>query len=823
MTTRHRVTYLQTHPTQYMAPWFRYIASERRDIDLTVLYASEPLPTQQGVGFNEAFAWDVDLTAGYPHRVLAPPDAGRQFDASSFSGVDVGSLDEAIAATQPDVVVIPGWHSKFYLRGIAACRRQRIPILYRGDSNRLSGPPGLTRLAWSVRTRAALRMFDGYLSVGTRSREYLRHFGIPEPLIFDSPHAVDNARFAAAGDDAEQRAATRRELGAADDDFLVVFAGKFLPVKRPGDVVAVAGRLGPHVMLAMVGNGPLMDETHAAAERSGVRTTWCGFLNQGAMPRVLAAADCVAVPSQSESWGLIVNEALAAGTPCVVSDRVACAPDLIRDDASGGVHAVGDIDSLEHALRQVRWALRGGLITRDSCRSMADGHSFEHAADGLAAGARRLVRRRHADIAASQGDPRVLAAFGNMVIVSGVERMSFEVLRTLRERGAAVHCVVNRWESGKVVDLADAIGASWSCGYYWYELRRRARLRGRLLAVWDVARTSLDLMRDARRFGATHIFTPEFNAVLRSSPALLILRRLGVRVVLRLGNAPEPGTFYRFLWRSLVDRCVDQYVPNSQFIQRELLAHGINPAKTRVIYNTVPHRHAEWRTRCPVPGRIIYVGQIIPPKGLDVLLDALSLVVKQGYDATLDIVGAIDAWESPTYGGYRDGVRRRAGVQDLAGRVRFLGHREDVPALMAAASVHCVPSRPEQKEGFAVVVLEAKRAGLPSVITPSGALPEMVRHQVDGWACSEVTPAAIAEGLVYFLSDPARALRAGDTARDSERPYGRDRFASAWAEVFCAEPPEHLEPEHLEPEHLRTGTCEPEPEHPSTRATRELV
>ncbi len=786
MSGRHRVTILQTHPAQYMAPWFRYIASERREIDLTVLYASTPMPAQQGVGFDEAFAWDVSLTDGYRHRILAPPDPGRRFDADSFAGADVGSIDEAVAATDPEVVVVPGWHSRFYLRGVAACRRRKIPVLYRGDSNLLSGPRGPRRLAWSLRTRAALRLFDGYLSVGTRSREYLGHFGIPEPLIFDSPHAVDNAYFAA-GDDDVRRAAARRALGAGDDDFLVLFAGKFIEVKRPMDLITAAARLGDRVVVAMAGNGPLMARTRAAADRLGVRTTWCGFLNQGAMPRTLAAADCVALPSQSETWGLIVNEALAAGTPCVVSDRVGCAPDLIRDDISGAVHAVGDVEGLARALARVREGLRGEVITRDSCRSVAETHSLERAADGLAAGARRLALRRGVTATANHGQPRVLAAFGNMVIVSGVERMSFEVLRTLRERGAAVHCVVNSWESSKVVERAEALGASWSFGYYFYELRRRARTRERMLALWDVSRTSLDLLRDARTFGATHVFAPEFNAVLRSAPALWILRRFGVRVVLRLGNAPEPGRFYRFLWRRLIDQCVDQYVPNSQFIQRELLAHGIDASKTQVIYNTVPHRDTEWRLRRPVPGRIIYVGQIIPPKGVDVLLDAVGLAVKQGFDVTLDVVGAIDGWESPSYGGHRAAVRQRARAEDLADRVRFLGHREDVPALMADASVHCVPSRPEQKEGFTVVTLEAKRAGLPSVVTRSGALPEMVRHGVDGWICPDVTPAAIAEGLIYFLSDPARARRAGDEARASERLYTRDRFASAWAAVFSAE------------------------------------
>jgi glycosyltransferase involved in cell wall biosynthesis len=63
----------------------------------------------------------------------------------------------------------------------------------------------------------------------------------------------------------------------------------------------------------------------------------------------------------------------------------------------------------------------------------------------------------------------------------------------------------------------------------------------------------------------------------------------------------------------------------------------------------------------------------------------------------------------------------------------------------------------------------------------------MVRHAIDGWVCPDVTPASIAEGLVYFLSDPERARRAGDQALESERIYNRDRFSAAWAEVFSAE------------------------------------
>src|SRR5262245_13187923 len=91
-----RVTFLQTHPIQYMAPWFRHIATRRPEIALTVLYGSTPTRAQQGVGFGDAFEWDVDLMSGYDHSVLSAPRAGARFDADSFAGIDAAGVGPAI-------------------------------------------------------------------------------------------------------------------------------------------------------------------------------------------------------------------------------------------------------------------------------------------------------------------------------------------------------------------------------------------------------------------------------------------------------------------------------------------------------------------------------------------------------------------------------------------------------------------------------------------------------------------------------------------------------------------------------------------------------
>jgi glycosyltransferase involved in cell wall biosynthesis len=88
-------------------------------------------------------------------------------------------------------------------------------------------------------------------------------------------------------------------------------------------------------------------------------------------------------------------------------------------------------------------------------------------------------------------------------------------------------------------------------------------------------------------------------------------------------------------------------------------------------------------------------------------------------------------------------------------------------------------------------VLEAKMAGLPSVVTPSGNLPEMIDHTRDGWVCSRADSGAIADGLEYFLTRPDELAAAGRAALWSADRYNEGRFAAAWGRVFATRKIQH--------------------------------
>jgi glycosyltransferase involved in cell wall biosynthesis len=786
-----RLTVVLTHPIQYYAPWFRHLEHRAPNIALTVVHATEPTPEQQGVGFDRTVQWDVPLTEGYRSTTVRPPRPGDRVDSASFNGLDVREIGRAIADTRPDVVLITGWYSVTLVRALFACRRLGVPTLYRGDSHLLSGPRSWKRPLWMAKTRILLRLFDGFLSPGQRVNEYLRWHRVPDYRIFRVPHAVDNEMFAATAaryQDPDARAAARREWDIDPDAFVPLFVGKLVPFKRPLDIVRAAARLGSGVTVLVVGSGPLGGEIQAASRDLGLDVRSVGFLNQTEIGKAYAVADCLTLPSDfSETWGLVVNEALATGLPCVLSSAVGCGPDLLREGETGYIAALGDVPALATALQKVRDRKAMAYDWAPKCREVMAAYCFDIMTEGLVRACRSIIRRSPGPEPNQDVPLRVVACCGQMVIAGGAERMTFTALDALSRLGARVHCIVNGWENFRITPMAEEIGATWSVGPYWYTLTRR-RLNPLKIArmAWETLRVSVDLLRESRRIRATHILVPDFLTALRNGPALLWLRARGVRIVSRLQNAPDPGRFYRVLWRWAVNPLIDRFVCNSEFTQQELLAHGVRAEKVSMIPNAVSPRRESWEAGgARVAGRIIFVGQIIPDKGLDLLLEALAILRTGGLDATLDVVGDMDGWEPASFEGYRARLRQRAEGPDLKGAVQFLGHREDVPTLMGRASVHCCPSRPEIREAFGLVVLEAKLSGLPSVVLPSGNLPSMIDHRRSGWVCAQATPADLAEGLAFFLTDQSRLSAARAAAAASAANYSEERFASAWAAMFA--------------------------------------
>jgi glycosyltransferase involved in cell wall biosynthesis len=384
-----RVALAATHPIQYQVPWFRALAA-RPEIDLEVGFALLPDAARQGVGFGVAFDWDLPLLDGY--RSVELPRRGRRAELARFRGLRLRAPGRWLARGF-DAVVVTGWQSWALVQVALAAKRAGIPLLARGDSRGGVRRPLAVRLAH----RLLLRLCAGFLVVGTRNRAFYLGYGVAPERLFDCPQFVDNERFARAADAARpSRAELRARRGVPGDAACALFAGKLQPVKNVDGLLAALERAraaAPGLHLLVAGDGAERARLETLARERSLPVAFAGFVNQSAMPELYATADLLVLPSHAESWGLVVNEAMACGLPALVSDAAGCAPDLVSE-ATGWTFPAGDTDALAARLAEAAAAPAERSRRGAAARRLVSGRfSVERAVEGTLAALARVGAR----------------------------------------------------------------------------------------------------------------------------------------------------------------------------------------------------------------------------------------------------------------------------------------------------------------------------------------------------------------------------------------------------------------------------------------------
>lgn len=351
-----RLLIVGSHPVQYHTPLFRHLA-EDPSLESEVLYLSLPDARTQGLGFGLEFTWDVPLLEGYRWR-QARSGRGRGI-TYGYCGVwlthPLGELGWGPERRRPDAILLTGWHFLGMAQIHLAAKLLGIPILLRMDSNGARPRPWVLERIYDV-------LFRGVtlgLPVGRANARWYHAHGIGDDRLIVSTHYVDNDRFRReAADHRRQRSALRQRFGIPPDAFCFLFAGKLQDKKRPQDLLDALALLHsrhrgqtPAVHLLVVGSGHLEEACRQRVAEGHLPVSFAGFLNQSEIAAAYAACDCLVLPSDhGETWGLVVNEAMACGLPAVVSDLVGCAEDLVLEGVTGLRYPCGDAAALAEQL-----------------------------------------------------------------------------------------------------------------------------------------------------------------------------------------------------------------------------------------------------------------------------------------------------------------------------------------------------------------------------------------------------------------------------------------------------------------------------------------
>jgi len=358
MSRKRRLAVVVSHAIPYYAPYHRALTAHG-DIDLRVFLCSRiGLDATRDPGMGIDIAWRTDLLAGYAHEFL--PGADRVLQ-TGFHEVENPGMGRALAAFEPDAVLIHGYTNRTMLRAIAWCLSRRAPAMMISDSSLHSATPPAIQAVKKMLLPLLFRRFSAMLAIGDANQRYYETFGVPRTRIFRVPNVVDEGFWAHRAKREVERARVRARLGLSPQDLAVLYVGKLIPRKRPGDLIEALARLRDGatqrrpIKVLFAGDGELRQSLQQRISTLGVPAHLLGFVNIDELPGYYCAADVLAHPAEHETFGVIVIEAAILGLPLLLSDRVgAIGPTSIaRPGENALVYRCGDTAALADALTRV--------------------------------------------------------------------------------------------------------------------------------------------------------------------------------------------------------------------------------------------------------------------------------------------------------------------------------------------------------------------------------------------------------------------------------------------------------------------------------------
>ncbi|MFD1143393.1 glycosyltransferase family 4 protein [Larkinella insperata] len=252
----------------------------------------------------------------------------------------IRALVARMRAYRPDVLLLTGYYDPAQIALMVLAKLSGIKVVIQTESTPVDQVRSGLKEWFKSRVIA---MADGFFCFGTPQANYLIQLGVrPDQILVAQNAVVDNAKLRQVYEQARPtRTAKQAEQNLPPANF--IYVGRLAAEKNLTALIDAfvqarqkAGNRANWGLL-LLGDGPEKGAIQAQIDRLGAQDSVKILPNQPwyRVPQTLALADVLVLPSLSEPWGLVVNEAMACGMPVVVSDRCGCAPDLVKNGQNG--------------------------------------------------------------------------------------------------------------------------------------------------------------------------------------------------------------------------------------------------------------------------------------------------------------------------------------------------------------------------------------------------------------------------------------------------------------------------------------------------------
>lgn len=364
----NRVLFVLELPVSYRSGWLAHVRAST-DLDLHALYLAGEQPDRPWEDRAEPSDWI--------HFAQTTNLGGTKTGFFPRLSLDLGAKIDEI---DPDFVIIPGWAHPASWQAMRWCRRNERPYGVMFESWQSQGQ---TKIPPAVSTRVRQRVLEGAavaLPIGERAAVFARGLGIKNVRTVHG-NTCDSSAIAELTEDIKRHVTPT-----------ALFVGRLMPHKGSQLLLESIERLQTSgIDIRIIGDGPDRAAFEsAAAVHTGVQ--YLGPMSPADVIENMAKAHVILVPSLDEPWGVVVHEALSAGTPVVATNEVGSATDLITSNDVGRVTSTDSRELSEAAIEIIE---SSDSSTAAACRSAAGSVSYEAATAELVSALASVKHARH--------------------------------------------------------------------------------------------------------------------------------------------------------------------------------------------------------------------------------------------------------------------------------------------------------------------------------------------------------------------------------------------------------------------------------------------
>jgi len=295
--------------------------------------------------------WDIDLSyLNYKYSILFKGD----FD--TISGLSQArAIIKALKKEKFDIIYLGGYSDIANWVALIYSKLKRKKVIIEMNSNNFS--LGGRKIYKEFLKKKFIGLCDFALSYGTLSKKYLIELGMPENRIFIKPNVTDNDFWER---ETKKYSIRRREIlkdkGYKSRNF--IFVGRFSEEKNLFFLLKAFNEAKKIISnenwgLILVGDGHLKEVLQSFVKKNEIKDVFfVPFKQKKELPEFYAISDVLVLPSLSEPWGIVVNEAMASGVIPLISNRCGAA-DMVVHDENGYMFNPKDIDSIISIIKEI--------------------------------------------------------------------------------------------------------------------------------------------------------------------------------------------------------------------------------------------------------------------------------------------------------------------------------------------------------------------------------------------------------------------------------------------------------------------------------------